>query len=44
MAHVGDVRMNITEGRVFLFALAPYISSVVREVSNKKKIHCQALG
>lgn len=37
MAHVGNVRMNTTEGRVSLFALAPYISSVVREVGIKKK-------
>jgi len=37
MAHVGDVRMNITEGRgFFVFALARSISTVVRKVSNKK--------
>lgn len=36
-AHVGDVRMNTTEGRVSLFALAPRISSLVREVGIKKK-------
>ena len=37
MAHVGDVRMNITEGRAFLFALAHSISLVVREVGTKKR-------
>lgn len=36
MAHVGDVRMNMTEGRVFLFALACSISSAVRKVSGTK--------
>lgn len=39
MAHVGDVGVNITAGGVFFFlcALAPHVSSVVREGSNKKK-------
>lgn len=46
MAHVGDVRMNTTERRVSLFALAPFISSLVREVGIKKKDEapCEHVG
>lgn len=36
MAHVGDVRMSISEGRVFLFALAPFVSAAV-DAQNKNK-------
>lgn len=44
MAHVGDVRMRITEGRVFLFARAPYVSPAVTEASNNNKKSPRALG